>query len=85
MEGIADRGQPFNVTDVVDNRLPMQRFLTAGVDGDTWLVAVERGGRAHYAEAYHFSAHESKPREEWPLSDIPANLADVVRQIQEGR
>jgi hypothetical protein len=47
IEGVADRGQPFNRTDVVDESLPMRRFAAAGHDGDMWVVALEQGGRGY--------------------------------------
>lgn len=81
LEGIADRGKPFNRTDVVDGHLPMRRFLTAGRDGDTWLVALERGGRAYHVEVLLFS--EGASRREWVLSDRPQTLGEVVRQLSE--
>ena len=85
VEGIADRGRPFNVTDVADPRLPMRRFLTAGNDGDTWLVAFEQGGRAHFIKVLHFSADDPTLREHWVLPNRPRNLADVIRGISKER
>jgi len=46
LEGVAERGKPFNAGDAVVEPLPMRRFIAAGHDGDTWLVAMEEGGIA---------------------------------------
>jgi hypothetical protein len=82
IEGVAERGRPFNVTDVVDDRLPMRRFLTAGSDGETWLVALEHGGRGYRVEVFLFSTREpAAPEPKWVLPDRPRTLADVIRMI----
>lgn len=84
VEGVADRGRPFNPTDVVDfRRLPMRRLLTAGSDGDTWLVALERGGRAYYVEVLAFSAGAA-PGQKWVLPVGPKTLAEVVHEMSHG-
>ena len=79
--GLADRGQPFNRTDVVDQQLPMRRFLVAGHDGPTWLVAVERGGRGYSVEVLLFTTVAPGSIKRWVLLDRPDTLAEVVRQI----
>jgi hypothetical protein len=53
-DGIADSGQPFNSGDVIAQALPMRRFAFGLVDGDTALVAVERGGRAYWVQTVEF-------------------------------
>jgi hypothetical protein len=63
LDGLADRGQSFNVTDMVDDRVPMRRLLSAGRDGDNWIVALERGGRGYSVEVFLFSAHEAAPKQ----------------------
>ena len=84
--GVADRGRPFNVTDVVKGNLPMRRLLAAGRNDDTWLVAVERGGRGYSVEVFLFSAAERTPKQKWVLLDRPKSLGEVVRQMpHEGR
>lgn len=49
MEGIAERGAPFNKTDVIlgPAPLPMRRFHLAAVSADCILVAAEQGGIAY--------------------------------------
>src|SRR3954471_17113132 len=41
--GVADRGQPCNATDVIFEPGPRRRFITAGHDGNVWLVVLEQG------------------------------------------
>ena len=54
LHGIADRRGSFNVTDVVDPDLPMQRFSLAAVGTTCAVVAVEHGGLAHRFELTEF-------------------------------
>ena len=84
LEGVADRGRPFNPTDMVDERLPMRRFLAAGSDGDTWLVALEHGGRGYSVEVFLFAGPGSAPKEKWVLLDRPTTLGEVVRNMSRG-
>lgn len=78
-DGIAERGQPFNVTDVVIGDKPMRRFITAGHAGDLWLVALEQGGIAHYVSVAQISG--GAERKGWFVDCCPTTLAEVVRQI----
>lgn len=80
LEGVADRGRPFNITDVVDRRLPMRRFVVAGHEGDTWIVAIEHGGRAYSVEVLLFTAGNPAPQR-WVLNDRPNTLAELVNNI----
>jgi len=84
MEGVAERGGPFNVTDVVDSNLPMRRFLVAGIENDLALIALEHGGRGYGVEVFLFSvsAQQSTPKQKWTLLTRPGNLKDVVEQLK---
>ena len=46
-DGVAEEGQDFNATDVLNGDLPMRRFVIAGVSKDCVVVAVEKGGRGY--------------------------------------
>ena len=83
LDGIADRGELFNATDVVDPTLPMRRFLAAGRDRETWLVALERGGRGYGVEVFLFSLPEPTPTQKWVLLQFPRTLRDVVQQVSQ--
>jgi hypothetical protein len=55
LEGIADRGGSFNVTDDgIDHDLPMTRFTLAAVGATCAVIAVEHGGYAHSFELTEF-------------------------------
>jgi hypothetical protein len=54
LDGIADSGGDYNVTDVVDPKLPMRRFSLAAVGDDCAVIAVERGGYSHYFEVTEY-------------------------------
>ena len=82
-DGVADRGGRFHVTDVVLYNAPFRRFLAAGRQGDTWLVALEHGGRAYYVEVFLFTGSGSTPKEKWVL-DRPKTLSEVVEQLPKG-
>ena len=78
--GIADRGRPFNSTDVVDSARPMRRLVAAGQSGDTWLVALEHGGIASNVEVYLFSSGVQRQHWVLPISR-PQNLQAVIQQL----
>jgi hypothetical protein len=44
---MADRGEFFNLTDVVQKPAPSARFIRAGKFGDYWFLWYERGGIAY--------------------------------------
>ena len=56
---IAERGAPWNATDVVDSRrrLPFARFISAQGGGCTLTIRYERGGIAHVFESATLSRH----------------------------
>jgi len=83
LDGVADRDRPFNITDVVDSALPMRRLLAAGRDGETWLVALERGGRGYSVEVFLFSALDATPKQKWVLLERPRTLGEVVQQLSQ--
>jgi hypothetical protein len=79
LDGIADKDQPFNPTDVVDSSLPMRRFLVAGQDHDTWLVALEHGGYGYNIQVYLFV--QNRQLEHWVLLASPITLQSVLELI----
>jgi hypothetical protein len=83
LEGIAEKGARYNVTDVTDSHLPMRRFVVAGVSRDSAVVAVEHGGRARWYEAIRFSRKNSvwSKTERVPISREPRSLNDLLRQV----
>jgi hypothetical protein len=61
-KGIADRGQKFNCTDLIDPALPRRRLVLAGVSAECVLISVERGGRGH---SFSVLAFVKQPNGEW--------------------
>lgn len=79
LNGMAEKGQRFNVGDALIGDLPRRRFITAGHDGDTWLVAFEQGGIALFVTAVEISGGVGQKG--WFVDCCPTTLAEVVRQI----
>jgi hypothetical protein len=52
--GIADRGERYNAADMVVDNLPGRRFALGIVNGESAVVAVERGGRGYAVETVEF-------------------------------
>ena len=45
---LANPGQKYRATDIVDDRkFPLRRLIFAGVKADKWFIHYERGGRGH--------------------------------------
>lgn len=81
VEPIADRGQPFNPSDVF-NGLPARRFLLAGIAPDEAIVAVERGGAAHHLEFLRIGRADRRVRQRWEDAFVPVDsLEQVLRRI----
>ena len=83
LDGIADRNGKYNPTDDMDSRLPMRRFLIAGLDGDSALVAIEHGGFVWSVEVALFSNASPKATAErnWTLFEAPKTLRDLVDRL----
>jgi len=83
LDGIADRGKPFNTTDVVDSRLPMRRLIVAGSSLSFVLVAYEHGGRGYSIHATAFELQRSGWTEigKWTLTKNPYTLRELVNTI----
>ena len=80
-EPLAERGQPFNPSDVF-NGLPSRRFLVAGIAPDEAIVAVERGGRGHFLEILRIGRADRRVRQRWADGFAPVDsLEQVLRRI----
>ncbi|MEO8343477.1 MAG: hypothetical protein ABI536_06620 [Gallionella sp.] len=58
--GIADRGEKFNITDVVFEQLPFRRFNLAAISSNCVFAAIEHGGRGYYIELWKFRRDKDK-------------------------
>ena len=83
LEGIADRGGKFNVTDVVDNKLPRRRFVLGGFNDACAVVAIEHGGRGHWFEVVTFTQTKGKWqfRERRSIDAAPTSLDALRRHV----
>lgn len=79
--GVAEKTGPFNATDVVEQAGPTRRLLAAGRSGDTWLVAVEQGGRGYNIQVFLFAA--GVKQEQWTMAGwpTPVTLNDVLERL----
>ena len=58
---LADRGERFNATDVIDAKLPRRRFMFGGTSSRFILVYYEHGGRALHYHLAVFDVGGKKP------------------------
>jgi hypothetical protein len=84
-EGIADKWEKFSATDVVDNHLPMRRFITGGSGTVFAVVAYEQGGRGYSIQAATFGMHGSGWVKEgqWTLQEKPYDLRGLLQLIDD--
>jgi len=83
VQGIADVGEKFNATDVVDSRLPMRRLVVGGASSASVLVAYEQGGYSHSFHAVAFSLGSSGWSQvcEWTLNENPYTLRGLLEVV----
>ena len=79
---IANKGEPFNATDVVDlskPSIPGARFVVAGISPTYVLIAVERGGVAHSEDAslYYSASGDLQLVKSWSVRPSPAYPTDL--------
>ena len=80
LAGIADRGGKYNPTDVVDSTLPMRRFALAAISSRLVLVAIERGGYAHFFELWSFEQRADgwHAEQRSTVQTLPRSLQELV-------
>lgn len=67
---MANPGEPFNKTDLVDGDLPMQRLIVAGRSDSLWFVYYEQGGVAYSRNLVLFDYREEQPKTLYVLSPL---------------
>jgi hypothetical protein len=83
VDGIADRNERFNESDVLADNMPRRRFALGVVDGDAAMVAIEQGGRAYAVRAVEFrqaGATWDAVRCAW-MSALPRHGTDLVEAL----
>lgn len=84
--GMADRGQPFNTTDVVDPKLPMKQLVVAAVSKQYCIVSYWRGGYALMFETTIFEFSDGKAKVIWiSASQGGLNFRDLKEMAESGR
>ena len=82
--GIADRGGPFNRTDVIREPLPMRRFHIAAVTPECVVVAFEQGGRGYSMQIVTFMYVPPdgwSPEQPKVIERLPKSLAELRAAI----
>ena len=58
---LANPGERFNRTDVVDPRYPMRRLVLAGLGARSWFVTYEHGGRGYHRHLVVYAQRDGRP------------------------
>jgi hypothetical protein len=58
---LANPGERFNRTDVVDPRYPMRRLVLAGLGARSWFVSYEHGGRGYHRHLVVYAQRGGRP------------------------
>jgi len=84
--GMADPGQPFNTTDVVDPGLPMQELVVAAVSEQYCIVSYWQGGITFSFETKIFELSGESARLIWiSHSQGGLNFRDLKEMVESGR
>lgn len=83
---LANPGERFNSTDVVDRRFPMRRLIVAAGLPTSWFVCYEHGGRGYVRHLVIFGVQGDKV-ELWFSGSVAANvtsLRDLRKAVRDG-
>jgi hypothetical protein len=58
---LANPGERFNRTDVVDPRYPLRRVVLAGLGARSWFVSYEHGGRGYHRHLVAYAQRDGRP------------------------
>jgi hypothetical protein len=58
---LANPGERFNRTDVIDPRYPMRRLVLAGLGARSWFVSYEHGGRGYHRHLVVYAQRDGRP------------------------
>ena len=85
-EAIADAGQPFNATDVIDRELPMRSLVVAGLSQHYCALSYWEGGIALTFKTSIFELSDGAAWLVWVFSEHGGfNLQDLKGEIESGR
>ena len=84
--GIADRGQPFNATDVIHRNLPNSMFVAAAVSKQYCIVSYWHGGISLMFRTSIFELSDDRARLIWlSYSQGGSNFRDLKEMVESGR
>jgi hypothetical protein len=83
--GIADPGQPFNATDVVDTKLPMRRLVVAAISEKYCIVTYWKGGIALGLKTSIFELSAGRVKRIWVSAGGGLNFRDLKETVESGR
>jgi hypothetical protein len=83
--GIADPGQPYNATDVVDTKLSMRQLIVAAVSEKYCIVTYWKGGIALGLETSVFELSAGRVNRIWVSAGGGLNFRDLKETVESGR
>lgn len=83
--GIADPGQPYNTTDVVDTKLPMRQLVVAAVSENYCIVTYWHGGIALRLETRIYELSAGRVKRIWYSAGGGLNFQDLKETVESGR
>ena len=84
--GLADAGQPFNATDVIDRELPMRSLVVAGLSQHYCALTYWEGGMFMMFKTSIFELSDGPARLVWVSGGQGGfNLQDLKGEIESGR
>jgi hypothetical protein len=84
---LANPGERFNRTDVVDPRSPMRRLVLAGLGARSWFVTYEHGGRGYHRHLVVYAQRAGRPTLAYAAtfgSEV-ATLEELRRLVNNGQ
>lgn len=88
LSGMANPGQRFNISDSVDEKLPMMRLVFAAVrhEDSFWIVHYEYGGRTHGYQVHFLNATAGSVIPVWScsLSQPAVDIQILQSKVRDG-
>ena len=80
--GIADPGQPYNATDVVDPKLPVRRLIVGALSENYCIVSYWHGGIALGLETSVYELSDGKVKRIWWSRGGGLNFRDLKNTVE---
>lgn len=87
LTNLADRGEPYNETDVIDKPAPTQRFIIGATNGELMLLAIDAGGFAPMKrlDTYFMQSGEWEQTQARDIRLARKDYATVAQLLDEAR